>query len=334
MREITIAGGGLAGLSLGIALARRGVPVALHEAGTYPRHRVCGEFICGVDTAVLEELSIRDLLEGAIRHQNSAWFHSGREIYRAPLAAPAAGLSRHRLDDALKRRFLQSGGKLFENSRLEPAPREGLVWSAGRIPGRGKWLGLKCHAEGLKLSADLEMHLGRNGYVGLGRIEGGRVNVCGLFRGNSRLGGKGSELLRAHLAAGGLNRLAERLENLIPETFAAIAGFRLGWQAARRRFALGDACGMIPPFTGNGMSMAFESAFAAIEPLLSYATARVDWSAAGDVLRKRLARQFSRRMFWSRLLHPFLTAPAGQVVFAAAARARLLPFSFCFRTCR
>jgi 2-polyprenyl-6-methoxyphenol hydroxylase-like FAD-dependent oxidoreductase len=46
-KPITIVGGGLAGLTLGIGLRRRGVPAALWEAGHYPRHRVCGEFICG-----------------------------------------------------------------------------------------------------------------------------------------------------------------------------------------------------------------------------------------------------------------------------------------------
>jgi 2-polyprenyl-6-methoxyphenol hydroxylase-like FAD-dependent oxidoreductase len=45
-KPITIVGGGLAGLTLGIGLRRRGVPTTLWEAGHYPRHRVCGEFIC------------------------------------------------------------------------------------------------------------------------------------------------------------------------------------------------------------------------------------------------------------------------------------------------
>ena len=45
---LTIAGGGLAGLSLAIALRRHGVDVTVYEAGNYPRHRVCGEFISGV----------------------------------------------------------------------------------------------------------------------------------------------------------------------------------------------------------------------------------------------------------------------------------------------
>ena len=46
--SIEIVGGGLAGLSLGVALRREGVPVTLFEAGDYPRHRVCGEFIAGL----------------------------------------------------------------------------------------------------------------------------------------------------------------------------------------------------------------------------------------------------------------------------------------------
>ena len=44
-KPITIAGGGVAGLALGVALAQRGIPVELFDKGAYPRHRVCGEFI-------------------------------------------------------------------------------------------------------------------------------------------------------------------------------------------------------------------------------------------------------------------------------------------------
>lgn len=334
-RRITIAGGGLTGLSLGIALARQDVPVTLHEAGSYPRHRVCGEFVCGVDGAVLDDLEIRGVLDGAVRHGSSAWFRNGRKIFRASLPAPAVGISRYRLDDALRRRFQESGGTLREKSRLLPEPREGLVWTAGRIPGRGNWLGLKCHADGVSPEEDLEMHLGRNGYVGLGRIEDGRVNVCGLFRRNPALAGKGPELLREYLAAGGLKRLAGRLNSLLPDSFAAVAGFRLGWQRAPRGLlALGDACGMIPPFTGNGMSMAFESAALAAPAVRDYAEGRTDWPEAVRLVRQKLARRFSRRMFWGKILHPFLTAPAGQALFAAMARTGLLPFELCFRTCR
>jgi 2-polyprenyl-6-methoxyphenol hydroxylase-like FAD-dependent oxidoreductase len=46
-KPIQIVGGGLAGLTLGIALRKKEIPVTLFEAGNYPRHRVCGEFISG-----------------------------------------------------------------------------------------------------------------------------------------------------------------------------------------------------------------------------------------------------------------------------------------------
>ena len=55
-KPITIIGGGLAGLTLGIGLRQREVPVTIWEAGNYPRHRVCGEFISGNGQAVLERL--------------------------------------------------------------------------------------------------------------------------------------------------------------------------------------------------------------------------------------------------------------------------------------
>ena len=38
-QPVEIIGGGLAGLALGLALQRRGVPVMVFEAHDYPRHR-------------------------------------------------------------------------------------------------------------------------------------------------------------------------------------------------------------------------------------------------------------------------------------------------------
>ena len=57
-REIRIIGGGLAGLTLGVLLRRENLPVEIWDAGSYPRHRVCGEFVSGRGIEVLRELEI------------------------------------------------------------------------------------------------------------------------------------------------------------------------------------------------------------------------------------------------------------------------------------
>jgi menaquinone-9 beta-reductase len=335
-RVITIAGGGLAGLSLGIALRREGDPVILHEAGGYPRHRVCGEFISGASAETFATLGINDLFQNATRHCAMAWFLRERKILAKPLPA-GIGLSRFALDQGLSLKFQQLGGTLRERSRLKPREEEGVVWCAGRKPAKGRWIGLKCHVHGLNLEADLEMHLAANGYVGLARVEEDRINVCGLFRLDPKLSGKGPQTLERYMRAGSLARLAERVfaAQLDEESFLGVAGFRLGRQRRPEALALlGDAWGMIPPFTGNGMSMAFESAAIAVEPLHSWRVGRATWEKTVAKVQQQLARRFTKRMFWAQAMHPFLTTSVGQALFAVLSRSGFLPFQSCFRALR
>jgi flavin-dependent dehydrogenase len=335
-RVITIAGGGLTGLSLGIALRKRGNPVILHEAGVYPRHRVCGEFISGVSHATFDLLGIADLFQDAKRHLSTAWFFRERKIFAAELPA-GLGISRFTLDQRLCARFQEVGGAVSERSRLKPNSEEGVVWCAGRMPAKGRWIGLKCHISGLDPGADLEMYLASNGYVGLAKVEGGKINVCGLFRLAPELSGKGAQTLEHYLRAGGLEALAARIfsAQIDEESFLGVAGFRLGPQPKCDGIAaLGDAWGMIPPFTGNGMSMAFESAAIAAEPFHAWQTGRETWARTLRRIRQDLARRFASRMFWARAMHPFLTTDAGQAFFTIVSRSGLLPFKSCFRALR
>src|SRR5208283_421610 len=98
------------------------------------------------------------------------------------------------------------GGELLVNTRWTSSEcREGVVHASGRhtqaAEKNPRWFGLKAHvarSSSVKLEADLEMHLSPNGYIGVNRINGGEVNVCGLFRvgqGNRPAASK-SDLLR------------------------------------------------------------------------------------------------------------------------------------------
>lgn len=328
---ITIAGGGLAGLSLGIALRRHGLDVTLHEASTYPRHRVCGEFISGVTDDTLRRLGIGSTLADAVTLTTASWSDAAGPLGSMQVAG--YGISRWLLDEKLRQTFTGLGGQLVTGSRIEPGP--GIVWAAGRPKRLGSWLGLKFHVRNLVLTHDLEMHMGATGYLGLARIENGLVNVCGLFRAHSPPKAKGPALLIAHLRAGGLQKLADRLDaaDIDASSFCGVAGFRLGSQPGPP-FSIGDSACMIPPFTGNGMSMAFESAECALQPALDYACGRQSWDQAAAALKKAHQQRFRRRLTIAGLLHSLLTTRFGMRLTTSLARRRAVPYNLLLQLVR
>ncbi len=329
MREITIAGGGLAGLSLATALRLHGVPVTMCEAGDYPRHRVCGEFISGVSQGTLEALGIAECFADVRRQSTIAWFDGGREIHRDKLPEPALGISRYQLDARLRDRLASLGGEIHTHTRVRPEPQPGFVWTAGRRPCAGPWIGLKAHIRGIPMAADLEMRAGANGYAGLAGVEDGWTNVCGLFRLDRSIAATGSALLPAYLAAGGNGGLAEILRGAEwrEKSFTAVAGFRLGRQPPLPGLlCLGDSESIIPPFTGNGMSMAFQAAECATRPLADWSAGAISWESAANAVRHALRRRFSRRLSVAAAIHPVLLATRGRALVRNLAAARLLPF--------
>lgn len=329
-RPIEIIGGGLAGLSLGLALRRADVPVTLFEAGDYPRHRVCGEFITGLAPKTIARLGLEPFLADALRHREVAWFLRDEPTRFQRLPSPALGLSRHQLDARLAEAFVAEGGELHAHTRVtDLAIRPGRVFATGRRRGRSPWIGLKVHVRALELTRDLELHLGDHAYVGLSRIEGGVTNVCGLFR-RRALAARGHGLLLDYLRATGLSALRTRITaaTIDAASFCAVAAlsFDRTSSVAPDRIQLGDACAMIPPFTGNGMAMAFQSAEAALDPLLAYARGESTWAVSCRATSAALRGRFRVRLASADVLHSFLLRPRRQSWLAALSRTRLLPF--------
>jgi menaquinone-9 beta-reductase len=329
-REIEIIGGGLAGLSLGLALRRSGVAVTIHEAGSYPRHRVCGEFITGLAATTIERLGLGRILSDALLHREVAWQISDREPQIQQLPAAALGISRYRLDARLAEEFVRAGGDLHSHSRRsDESDAPGRVFATGRRRQTSSpWIGLKIHARNLALTRDLEMHLGEECYVGLSRIEAELVNVCGLFR-RRAVTARNHEVLFAYMKQAGLHELSERLRaaKLDLDSFSAVAALAFDRsQRSRGRLCLGDAAAAIPPFTGNGMAMAFQCAELALDPLLAYAANASDWREACRATHAALRGRFRVRLASAHALHPFLLRPQPQRWFAALSRARLIPF--------
>jgi len=328
-KTVTIIGGGLAGLTLGIGLRQKKIPVTIHEARRYPHHRVCGEFISGRGLGTLARLGLRPLLEqvGAVRATHAAFFSTASGTAPRALPEPALCLSRFVLDDLLARQFRRLGGEMREGAR---APENIFAESVVRATGRRaqptengtRWFGLKAHARKVALSTDLELHFVPHGYVGLCRLGGGMVNACGLFRREPGASGIPADL-REWLRGDPGSPLRQRLEfpQFDDNSFCAIAGLPLRPHRAAERteVCVGDSVTMIPPLTGNGMSMAFESAEIAIEPLSAWSHGELSWENARQIIARRCDAAFAHRLAWARWLQALVltTVWQGPLVFLA-----------------
>lgn len=313
---LTIIGGGLAGLTLGIGLRQRDVPVTVWEAGRYPRHRVCGEFISGRGQGTLARLGLHAMVikAGAIPTGTVAFFSTRTTSAIRELSEPALSISRFVLDDLLAKEFRRLGGELRENERWRGTTfSDGAVRATGRrvqpVVNGWRWFGLKVHARNVPLTADLEMHLSPSGYLGMSRLVNGEVNICGLFR-RPAAGEDASLSWREILRGPEGSHRHERLRNaeFDENSFCSVAGLSL---KARRASAyeeccVGDAITMTPPVTGNGMSMAFESAEMAVEPLTAYSEGQISWAEARQTIARHCDVAFARRLAWAGRLQTLL----------------------------
>ncbi len=217
----------------------------------------------------------------------------------------AWGLDRRRFDAVLAAYAAASGARLMEETRLVSLLRDGgrdggrvvgaeLLGHAGTTRVRAEWtvgadgarslaarllgverplrfprrLGLIAHYSGVDgLTQSGEMHVGRNGYIGLAPTPGGELNV-----GMALPMARGRAALRWDDAIAALPAVARRLagaRRLTPIRGAAPIGHRVSSVAGAGWLLIGDAAGFIDPFTGEGIFRALRSARAAADALSS-----------------------------------------------------------------
>jgi hypothetical protein len=148
------------------------------------------------------------------------------------------------------------------------------------------------------------------------RQPGEIVNVCGLFRRKPATDAAANWQEDLRGAAGSLLRQQMGAATFVADSFCAVAGINLKPQQARRQSEcrIGDALTMIPPITGNGMSMAFESAEMAIAPVAAWSCGDILWTQTQQTLARQCDAAFGRRLAWSRWLQAMMFAPGLQSV--------------------
>lgn len=330
MTRVAIVGGGPAGSALA---ARLGARAVLFERETFPRDKLCGEFLSYEAVGELEELGVRP--PEAVEYRSIRFYSAaGREV-EITFPRPALGISRRALDAALLNAARRAGAEVregtevlgLENGALRLADgslsrADAIVGAYGRrekidsglsrrfASRRHAFVGMQRHFRG-RTENDIEMRLFDGGYCGINRIENGLVNVCLLLE------QRFLERLETPRWDGVMKELAPRiplLRGLEPEGEArAVAQipFERKEPAESGVLFIGDAAGVMPPLCGDGQSIALRSAKRLAE-LIEDARER-DWPA---VWRREFEPALSRgRLLQRGLLYP---AVAEAAAFACA----------------
>jgi flavin-dependent dehydrogenase len=330
--DALVIGAGPAGSVAARELARRGVRVLLVDKAHFPRPKVCGCCLNGAAVRTLRRLGLGDVLAAGVPLRD-ALIGAGRRTAGVPLPGGVA-LSREAFDPALIAAAVRAGAEFRPGVAAKFVPggpalvggvavRSNVTVLAGGLaggdatpePGSRIGAGTTVPADAVPAffrPGTIFMATARGGYVGLVRVEDGRLDVAAAFDvGFVRTqGGLGPAAAAVLGAAGwprvpGLAELAWRGTPALTRRTAALAG--AGW------FAVGDAAGYVEPFTGEGMAWAVTSA-AAVAPLAARAARGRDDSLAAEwaAAHRRLlgGRQRACRVVARALRYPALTALA------------------------
>jgi flavin-dependent dehydrogenase len=117
--EALVIGGGPAGSTAALALARAGWPVAIVEKAAFPRRKVCGEYISATTWPVLRELGVADELGShAGPPVRRVGFFTGDAVVEAPMPRGdgewGRAIGRDLLDAALLERARAAGAEVLQ----------------------------------------------------------------------------------------------------------------------------------------------------------------------------------------------------------------------------
>jgi flavin-dependent dehydrogenase len=136
--DALIVGAGVAGSTVAQLLARGGWSVAVVEKSTFPRNKVCGEYLSSTNAALLENLGILDdFVRRAGPEVNRVGLFDRSTIVTSPMPQPrqtrypwGRALRREILDPLLLERAVMAGARVFQPySVLKTTRANGLFQS-------------------------------------------------------------------------------------------------------------------------------------------------------------------------------------------------------------
>ncbi len=346
--DIAIIGAGVSGSTAAVLLAQRGLRVILLDKGSYPRQKVCGEFLSPDAVDVLCRVGVWPQIEACHppRIDGFTLTASGRET-RHKLFSPGYGVSRWLLDQTLweharhvgvttKERctVMQVSGDFHQGfcltvqhagSSSPPIRARAILCAAGRqwqphgqtntpVGGeRSRFVGFKAHFQGVCLDRHVELHTIRQGYCGMVEVTGGVTNICCWMQAQAlrRAGGMPHRVLISAVAENSALRLRlQRAEQVGASwtTTSFIYGRPVA-PVASGIWNIGDCAAMVAPLTGDGMGMGLRAAELAATMMQAVFWQESAWNQATAEYVRRWQREFLPRLRWGRGLEAALLQP-------------------------
>ena len=340
--DLAVIGGGLAGLSLSIQIARAGYNVILIEKEKYPFHRVCGEYISNESWNFLESLGL-DLRSLGLTHIKRLQVSDGSgNFFEQELPLGGFGISRFKLDHQLALLAKENKVTIYEQTRVNEISftnNEFILTTtngnfqaklaAGSFGKRSnldiKWkrsfaiaknsklnnyIGIKYHISYDFPDDLIALHNFKNGYCGISKIEDDKYCLCYLTTAGI-LQDSGSDVQRMEqtiLSANPhLRKIFSECQVLWkePVTISQIS-FDKKNLVQDHVLMIGDAAGMITPLCGNGMSMALHASKIAAEQIDNYLKNKITRDAMEQNYTSRWNKLFSSRMKAGRFLQKLM----------------------------
>ena len=361
--DVAIVGGGLAGLSLSIQLAKAGYSVVLFEKEKYPFHKVCGEYISLESLGFIKSLGLDiDKMNLPVIKKLVVSSPNGTKIEQQ-LPLGGFGISRYTLDKKLSTIAIDAGVKLYEGTKVDniffkddlftiSAPgltiqskvaagsygkRSNLdvKWSRDFIQKKNNklnnYIGIKYHVQ-TDLPADtISLHNFKHGYCGISKIEDNKYCLCYLTT---------AENLKAnHNSIDDLEKNVLQKNPYLKQIFTSAAllpgfpvtisqiSFDKKSQMENNVLLIGDAAGMITPLCGNGMSMALHAGKIAFTSIDHFLQKRISRQQMENDYTNNWKQQFAGRLRTGRMIQRLF----GKEILTNLFIASMKPFPFLTR---
>ena len=117
--EAIVIGAGPAGAACGITLQKSKVSNCVIDKAVFPRSKTCAGLVTGKTYKLIEELFDNKIDDGIFCAVSSEirLFSRTELLTAAPITNPVRLVNRIDFDNALVKRYLELGGKLFEGER-------------------------------------------------------------------------------------------------------------------------------------------------------------------------------------------------------------------------